>query len=67
MSDRTAIEFALRSLAIDVLDMAERLGLGPVTLFADPRQGGYIDLIAFEPDGTTQCVYYSKAALEVKE
>lgn len=64
MSGKTAIEFALRSIAIDLLDLSYRLGIGPATVYVDPRSGGYIQFAAWDKDGTTPILYVDKFADE---
>ena len=52
MSDRTAIEFALRSLAIALLDVTDRLGIGPATVYVDGRgESKYVQFAAWGVDG----------------
>lgn len=57
MSDKTAIEFALRSIAIDLLDLTERLGVGPATVYVDGRgSSSYMQFAAWGVDGVTPVV-----------
>ena len=57
MSDKTAIEFALRSVAIDLLALTERLGIGPATVYVDGRgSSDYIQFAAWGEDGVTPLV-----------
>lgn len=64
MSNKTAIEFALRSIAIDLLDLSHRLGIGPTTIYADPRSGGYIQFAAWDKDGVTPILHVDRFADE---
>ena len=58
MSDKTAIEFALRSFAIDLLDLTERLGVGPATVYVDGRGNSkYMQFAAWGVDGVTPVVH----------
>lgn len=53
---RTHAEFALRSMAIELLALADELGVGAVHVYADPVAPTYISWCAWPREGGEQPV-----------
>lgn len=49
MAGRTEAEMALRSFAIDLMALAEELGVGAVSLYADPEPPRFATGCAWAP------------------
>jgi hypothetical protein len=45
------VEMALRSYAIDLLQLAQELGVGPIDVYADPDGVGFITGCAWPKEG----------------